>query len=110
MDDCDRRRAPRVRTAPRQVRLTSTCDGFLLDLSEFGALVRLEQPPPGKCVLQLQWSPTEVLYCRSLVVWAAPIQGADPADGAGKTRLAGLEFRDLANRTTLRLRSLAASE
>jgi hypothetical protein len=98
MNPLDRRRAPRVRTAPRHVRLPPRCEGTLLDVSELGALVQLPLPqaPEKKVVLHLQWSSDETLYLRARVVWSTQRRsGRRRGVIAPVGYLVGLEFRDV---------------
>lgn len=63
--DC--RRAERVRPGPLRVRLHRMCEGNLIDISEFGALVQLScAPAPEKhLTLQLEWN-DETLRIRTV--------------------------------------------
>jgi hypothetical protein len=110
MNNSDRRRARRVQTIPRHVRLTARCNGFLVDLSELGALVQLSEPPRNRCILHVEWSPTETLYFRSQVAWSTPIRIGSAIDDTPRWHLVGLEFREVGSATAQRLRGLMATE
>lgn len=68
-----RRRAERVRPGPLRVRLHRACEGFLINLSETGALVQLPvaQAPQKLVTLQVEWGEV-TLRLRARVVRSSP--------------------------------------
>ena len=69
----ERRRSERVRPGPLRVRLHRTCEGFLVDISATGALVRLPvaQTPEKRIKLLLEWN-AETVELLARVVRSTP--------------------------------------
>ncbi len=69
----ERRRSERVRPGPLRVRLHRTCEGFLVDISSNGALIRLPvaQTPEKHIKLFLEWN-AETVELLARVVRSTP--------------------------------------
>lgn len=108
----DRRRVERVRPGPLRVRLHRTCEGWLIDISELGALVRLPTAQTsGKHVtLHLEWGnqtvplAARVIRCTPHVVQLAAAVLARPEYQVG------LEFQDLSQDVVAGLRRIIEPE
>ena len=93
----ERRRAIRVHPGPLRVRLHRTCEGFLLNISALGALVRLpsSQTPEKRIKLHLEWD-ADTLELLARVVRSTPQQMATESATLARTEYqVAIEFSDI---------------
>jgi hypothetical protein len=80
----ERRRAVRIEPGPLRVRLSGKWDGFLVDISEFGALVQLPVPQTihTPITLDVEWEHA-TLQLSGRVVRSSPPPGEAQRNAAG---------------------------
>lgn len=108
----NRRRAARVRPGPLRVRLHRTCEGFLVDISEQGALIQLPlaQTPQKQITLHLDLD-SESLELLARVVRSIPHQVQLTSATVARTEYqVAVEFSDLPEATVSALKRLLKSE
>lgn len=108
----NRRRAARVRPGPLRVRLHRTCEGFLVDISEQGALIQLPlaQTPQKQITLHLDLD-SESLELLARVVRSIPHKVQLPSATVARTEYqVAVEFSELPEATVSALKRLLKSE
>ena len=93
----ERRRSQRVQPGPLRVRLHRMCEGFLVDISATGALVRLPaaQPPDKRITLQLEWQ-AETVQLTARVVRSTPQQMSTASATLARTEYhVAVEFSEI---------------
>lgn len=93
----ERRRAARVSPEPLRVRLHRTCEGFLLNISAVGALVRLpsSQTPEKRIKLHVEWN-ANIFELTARVVRSTPQQMATESATLARTEYqVAIEFSEI---------------
>lgn len=106
------RRAERVRPGPLRIRLHRTCEGFLVDISETGALVQVpwSMSPDRQIVLNLEVQDALLrLPARVVRSVPQPLQTAEATLTRTEYKIA-LEFSDLPAEQAAALKRLLKPE